>query len=207
MMGSPAPDRTCVPVLMPVALDQTYDYLVPPGLELAPGEFVIAPFGAQSRIGIVWDRPFGQLPDATPARLKAVTERLEIPPLPAASMRFAEWVAAYTLAPLGMVARMMMSAKAVFEPVKPRFGVALANGADDPGRVTPARRRAMEIAADGMIRSKSALAAEAGCTTGVVDGLVKAGYLIEVAIPERRFAEPDPTHLEVGFSEQQARAV
>ena len=29
-----------VPVLMPVALDQTYDYLVPDGIDAAPGAFV-----------------------------------------------------------------------------------------------------------------------------------------------------------------------
>ena len=27
-----------VPILLPVALDQTYDYVVPPGMELAPGD-------------------------------------------------------------------------------------------------------------------------------------------------------------------------
>ena len=45
---------------MPVALDQTYDYLVPDGIEAAPGAFVLVPFGPQSRIGIVWDGPRGE---------------------------------------------------------------------------------------------------------------------------------------------------
>ena len=45
-----------VPILLPVALDQTYDYLVPPGLELVPGMFVHVPFGPQHRLGIVWDK-------------------------------------------------------------------------------------------------------------------------------------------------------
>ena len=48
-----------------------------------------------------------------------------MPPLPPISLRFAEWVARYTLSPLGMVVRMMMGSSAVFEPVKPRFGVQL----------------------------------------------------------------------------------
>ena len=43
-----------------VALDQTYDYLVPDGLELEPGCFVLVPFGPQSRIGVVWDNPVGE---------------------------------------------------------------------------------------------------------------------------------------------------
>ena len=36
--------------------------------------------------------------------------------------------------------------------------------------MTPARLRAVEIAGDGLVRAKSALAAEAQCTNGVVDG-------------------------------------
>ena len=56
--------------------------------------------------------------------MKAAAHRLDVPCLPVISLRFAEWIARYTLAPLGMVARMMMSAQAAFEPQPPRFGVA-----------------------------------------------------------------------------------
>ena len=141
-------------------------------------------------------------------KLKAITAALpEVPPLPAISLRFAEWVARYTLSPLGMVVRMMMGSSAVFEPVKPRFGVSANEGAADPPRMTPARKRALEIAADGLIRAKNALATEAGCTTGVIDGLIEAGSLVEVAIPEKRFGRPNPAHTTVDFADAQARAV
>ena len=197
-----------VPVLLPVALDQTYDYLAPPDIAVEPGAFVLVPFGPQTRIGIVWDRPAGEnLKPADPKKLKMLTHRLDVPPLPIASLRFAEWVARYTLGPLGMVARMMMSASAVFEPPKPRFGVRLTAGAAHPPRMTPARIRALEIMGDGLIRAKSALAAEAACTTGVVDGLIAAGCLVEVAIPEKKFPIPNPGHAEVEFSPEQALAV
>ena len=58
--------------------------------------------------------------------------------------------------------------------------------------MTAARTKALEIAGDGLVRAKSELAHLAGCSTGVIDGLVLAGTLVEVAIPERGFAEPDP---------------
>ena len=45
------------------------------------------------------------------------------------------------------------------------------------GRMTPARKRALEIARDGAIRAKAALAQAAECSTGVVDGLVASGNL------------------------------
>lgn len=189
-------------------LSQTYDYLVPAGLAVEPGAFVLVPFGAQTRIGVVWDAPLGdgERP-VDPKKMKAVSERLDVPPLSVTSLRFAEWIASYTLAPLGMVVRMLMSAQAAFEPVKPRFGVRVVADAAEPPRMTPARRRALDLARDGQIRAKAALAAEAACSTGVVDGLVASGNLVEVVIPERRFPEPSPDHRKTDFTPEQAAAV
>jgi primosomal protein N' (replication factor Y) len=196
-----------VPVLMPVALDQTYDYLVPEGIEAAPGAFVLVPFGPQTRIGIVWDGPRGDRKPVDPKKLKTLTSRIDAPRLPEISMRFAEWVARYSLAPLGMVARMMMSADAAFEPPKHRFGVCLVEGAQLPAKMTAARTRVLEIAADGLVRAKSDLAHIAGCSTGVIDGLAAAGTLVEVAIPERAFPHPEPRHASTDFTLDQSRAV
>jgi primosomal protein N' (replication factor Y) len=204
----PAAVKGRVPVLMPVALDQTYDYLLPDGVEAEPGSFVVAPFGRQSRIGIVWDRAFGEggKPVAD-KKLKAITELLaDVPPLPPISLRFAEWMARYTLSPLGMVVRLMMGSSAVFEPGKPRFGVRRNETVAEPTRMTPARRNALQVAADGLVRVKASLAAEAGCSTGVIDGLVAAGALVEVAIPERRFPAANPGHAEVDFEGAQSAA-
>ena len=192
---------------MPVALDQTYDYLVPAGFEVAPGQFVLVPFGPQSRIGIVWDEAKGEPKPLDPKKLKTITSRLDTPPLPGIALRFAEWIAKYTLAPLGMVARMMMSADQAFEETKPRFGVTLVEGAPPPAKMTAARTKVLELAADGLIRAKSELAHLAGCSSGVVDGLVLAGCLVEVAIPERAFPRPNPRHRVTEFTDDQARAV
>jgi primosomal protein N' (replication factor Y) len=197
-----------VPVLLPVALDQTYDYLLSQDVEAAPGAFVLVPFGPQTRLGVVWDARFGEADKQVPDQnLKTIAAGLpDVPPLPLLSLRFAEWVARYTLSPLGMVVRMMMGAPAVFEPAKPRFGVQLNPGAPAPPRMTPARQRALKAAADGQVRPKSALAAEAQCSNAVIDGLVEAGVLVEVAIAERRFPVPDPAHAKVQFTDDQAQA-
>ena len=202
-----APRAARIPVLLPVALDQTYDYLLPESLEVEPGAFVMVPFGPQTRIGIVWDTAVGDSgKPVLDKKLKAITERMDVPPLPVASLRFAEWVARYTLAPLGMVARMMMSAQTAFEPAKLRYGVRRVPGAPVPARMTPERQRALDISGDELVRAKSALAEEAACTTGVVDGLIKAGCLVEVAIPEKRLAVPNPRHMTVELSPDQAKA-
>lgn len=192
---------------MPVALEQTYDYLLPEDGTPAPGSFVLVPFGPQTRIGVVWDSPRGEQKPVKPEKLKAIDSVMDVPALPEISLRFAEWIAKYTLAPLGMVLRMMMSAQTAFEPEKTRFGVRLVEGAAPPPRLSEARARALDFAKDGLIRAKSELAALAFCSTGVVDGLVKSGNLVEVAIPERGFARPDPRHTATTFEGDQIAAV
>ncbi len=196
-----------VPVLIPVALDQTYDYLVTGDVAVAPGDFVLVPFGPQTRLGVVWDRNLGPETPPDSKKMKALVERLDVPALPELSRRFAEWIARYTLSPVGMVVRMMMGAQSAFEPIKPRFGVCLADGSAAPPRLTPARMKVLEVAKDGLARAKSALAAEAGCSAGVVDGLISAGLLVEVAIPERKYPRPRPDHQQPEFAEAQATAV
>lgn len=196
-----------VPVLLPMAFDQTFDYLVSPDVELAAGDFVMVPFGPQMRLGVVWDGPAGFQKPVDPKKLKPIDGLVDVPSLPLASLKFAEWIAKYTLSPLGMVVRMMMGARSAFEPEKPRSGVQIVPGAPLPPRMTPARTKALEIASDGGIRVKSELAREAGCTSGVIDGLVQAGALVEVAIPEKTYPKPDPQHVTVEFSEAQDAAV
>jgi primosomal protein N' (replication factor Y) len=203
----PAPAGQTVPVLMPVALDQTYDYLIPEGIEATPGGFVLVPFGPQTRLGVIWDESRGEQKPVKPEKLKALSARLDVPALPIISLRFAEWVAKYTLAPLGMVVRMMMSAQEAFEPQKPRFGVRIVEGAPPLARGTAARSKVLEVASDGLIRAKSELANLARCSTGVIDGLVAAGVLVDVAIPERQFPRPNPYHHVTDFTSDQARAV
>ncbi|MFO1172288.1 MAG: primosomal protein N' [Hyphomicrobiaceae bacterium] len=194
-----------MPVLLPVALDQVYDYRVPDDMELTPGAFVAVPFGNVTRIGVVWDKPDEGAKPIPDAKVKPVEMVYDLPPLPEISMRFVEWIARYTLSPRGMVLRLMMGAPAAFEPVAPKFGVRLAGAA--PERQTPGRRRVLEVAADGLIRAKVALAQEAGVSTSVIDGLTEAGTLVQVEIPERRLPAPDPKHKVQSFSEEQSAAV
>lgn len=197
-----------VPVVLPVALDQTYDYLAPPEFELAPGMFVRVPFGPQVRTGVVWDRQIGGSDkDVNPIKLKAIADVFDVPPLPDVSLRFAEWIARYALGDLGMVLRMMMSAPAVFEPVKPKFGVKLVKGAPLPGRMTESRQRVVDVAGDGEIRSKAALAQSSASSIAVINGLVKAGVLIDCALPQPVFQQPSFDHAKIEFEDDQHAAV
>jgi primosomal protein N' (replication factor Y) len=51
-----------------------------------------------------------------PDKLREITQVFDCPPLNAPMRRFIDWVAAYTLSPPGLVARMALRAPAAFDP-------------------------------------------------------------------------------------------
>src|SRR5262249_60185616 len=105
-----------------------------------------------------------------PKKLREIIEVVDdVPKLPRLSLDFADWVAIYTLSSPGMVLRMMMSAGRAFSPPAPHYGVRLIG--DPPSRMTPARSRVLEVAANGLTWVKSALAEAAGVGPGVIRGL------------------------------------
>ena len=195
-----------MPVLVPLALPAPYDYLVPKGDHVEAGEFVVVPLGPVEYVAAVWRRAAGsEPPKIARKKLREILEIFDdIPKLPAVSMDFAEWVAHYTLTPLGMVLRMMMAARAAFEPPAPRFGVRLEG--PPPERMTPARARVLETAGNGLIWVKSTLAQTAGVSPGVIDGLVDAGTLIAEPLPDWHAMPLDPSRERATLTKAQSAA-
>ena len=177
-----------VPVLVPVAIDRAYTYRAPQ--PLSPGTIVGVPLGPREAVGVVWT---GTAEAVDPVKVRDVARTYDVPALPATLLSFVDWVADYTLAPRGMVLRMVLRAPGALEPEKPQMGVKLTGST--PPRLTEARRRVLEAAADGKAWSKAALATAAGTSVGVVDGLISQGALERVAIlPRPVAADPDPDH-------------
>ena len=181
-----------VAVLLPLPLREAYDYRVPDGMALAPGDYVEVPLGPRRVIGVVWGPGAGVVDGG---RLKPVVRRFDVPPMPEVQRRFIDWVAAYTMTPPGQVLRMAVSVPAALEP--PRATLAYhASGAEPPPgfKTTDARRRVLALLEDGSPpRSAADLAEEAGCGVTVVRGLVEAGLLVPQLLPPPRIAAPDPT--------------
>lgn len=126
---SPAPP--CVSVLLPLPLAGAYDYAVPAGMELSPGDMVTVPLGARQRVGVVWGAAQGGV---DPGRLKPVTGKLDLPPLPDDLRRFIGWVADYTLSPPGAVLRLAMRVPSAAPPNRPRRAPAVEKpDAEHPG--------------------------------------------------------------------------
>src|SRR5258707_1183187 len=158
-----------VDVLVPVALNQAYSYRVPRGMELQPGDVVCVPLGPREVIAVVWAE--NKNPDPRlHNRLKDVGEKLDVPPLREELRKLVDWVANYTLSARGMVLRMTLRMGEHLGPERTRMGVRLIG--KPPARMTPARRRLIDVLSDGLLHGKSEAAKEAGVSTGVVDGAV-----------------------------------
>jgi primosomal protein N' (replication factor Y) (superfamily II helicase) len=183
----PSRRPSVVDVLAPVAVDTAYSYRVPSGLNLEPGEAVRVPLGNRHATGVVWaSRP------AAGDNLKEIAAVLDWPPLRKPLRDFIDWTARWTLTPRGMLLRMAIRAGEVAQPPAPKFGV-VATG-KQPARMTEARARVLAALAEGGAPTpKTALAAQAGCSTSVIDGLIADGALAAVELaPEASATALDP---------------
>jgi primosomal protein N' (replication factor Y) len=203
--SSPASLTGVVDVLVPVALDRAYSYRVPRGLELKAGDVVCVPLGPREVVGVVWAENANPDPRLH-NRLKDVGEKLDVPPLKPELRALIDWVSNYTLSARGMVLRMCLRMGEDLGPERVRTGVRLSG--PPPQRMTPARRRLIELLSDGLLHGKSDAAKEAGVSVGVVDGLVDEGTLTVEAMPRAPTPPaPDPSFAVPEFSRQQRTAV
>jgi primosomal protein N' (replication factor Y) len=196
-----APQSVVVDVLAPVAVDTAYSYRASSGLKLEPGAFVRMPLGTRLATGVVWA--------AHPAggdNLKPIAEVLDWPPLRAPLREFIDWTARWTLAPRGMLLRMAIRAGEVAVPPAPKVSFIATGKA--PTRMTEARARILAALADcGAGASKAALAARAGSSTSVIDGLVADRALAAVELkPEAIAAALDPDFRPASLNSDQRAA-
>jgi primosomal protein N' (replication factor Y) len=167
-----------VAVLLPLPLDQPYDYRVDDDAGVIVGQIVQVPLGPRVVAGVVWGAGAAALGEE---RIKPIVRRIDLPPLAAPLRRFVDWLAAHTVQPRGAVLRMVLSTPAAFDAPAPRFVVALPDGPPDARlagiRLTAARAKVLAAAGAGPPRAISDLAAAAGVTPSVVRSLIAAGAL------------------------------
>ena len=195
-----------VSVLLPLPLETAYDYKAAPELGLARGDIVEVPLGKRLLAGVVLG-PGGE--DVAPERLRGVLRRFDVPPLPTALLDLVEWTAAWTLAPRGSVLRMAISTPAAFTPPTPTtvYTPTPEQEWTVGARLTPARRRALSVLAEGPALDLRDLSREAAIGPAVVKGMVEAGLLTGHAIaPPPPFDPPDPTRAGAALTGEQVTA-
>lgn len=182
--ASETPQRASV--LFPMPLPEPFDYAVPEGVRVKPGDHVRAPLGQRSVGGVVW--AVGE--DDGSRKLKMLDDVVGGPPLSASMRTFIDWAAKYLVEPPGIVLRSVLRSPGALKPspTETRYhptGQILA-------RLTPARRAVLEAAKEGAA-SAAELARRAGVSSSVVTGLAKAGGLTAEEAPvDPPFEAPDP---------------
>ena len=194
--------QECAGILLPLPLAGAYDYKLPRGVNAARGMVVSAPLGNRESLGVVWGAAEGTVGDN---RLK-IAEPLEgAPALPAGLCDFIDWVADYTLSPPGAILAMALRSRGAFEPEALR--TAYIKGDVTTARMSEARKRVLEIAADGLARSVSGLAEDANASAAVVRGLITAGALTTTQLPEFvAFKNPEPDFTATALNDDQVPA-
>ncbi len=170
-----------VPVLLPLPLDEPFDYAPPGGPDLPAGSFVEVPFGPRHVIGVVWDAP--ATTRVVDRRLKAIRRRIDAPPMPPALRQLVRHIAATTLHPLGSALKLAISVPAALEPPVPKQGLIAVTDLGT-AKLSPARQRVLAALADGTPRIPAEIARAAGVGAGVLKAMSAAGLLRPAPLPE-----------------------
>jgi primosomal protein N' (replication factor Y) len=189
-----------VDVLVPLAVDRPYSYKTSEAL--VPGDIVHVPLGNREETGVVWP---GESTAPAKTKLKNVIAKADLPRMPLELVKLIDWISDYTLSPRGMVLRMALRRSAELGAAREKVGVRITGM--KPERMTEARARVLSLLDNGLLRSKSETAEEAGVSPGVIDGLIDQGALETVALPPEPIAlPPDPDFAVPELNPAQAKA-
>ena len=194
---------TTVRVAVAVPLDRAFDYNAAGHGPLLRGTIVGVPFGPRQLHGIVLGPGEGDVP---PETLKAVSEVAALPPLEPCFVDFLERVAAWTMAPIGSVAKMALSQPQALQPPPQRKLFRRPEHLPEGEKLTAARQRVAEILAVAGAMASAEIQREAGVSAGVVTGMEAAGSLEAFLVSDE--SPPPPARAGAGpnLSEDQQAA-
>ncbi len=192
-----------VNVLLLRPFNQRYSYQVPKHMVVQIGDIVEVPMRDQMVTGVVWE----PAPPKLRFKLKPIASKVDLPPIPQQSLEFVKWVAAYTLAPLGSVLKMVLSVPQALEPLKPVIGYRLSQKAW-PEKLTEARQRVWQaVQQQKDLQSIAEIAASAQASESVVRRLVEIGCFEAQAITRELSQSSDWSFKPVQLSQAQGQAV
>ncbi|NOZ33082.1 MAG: primosomal protein N' [Alphaproteobacteria bacterium] len=192
-----------VAVMVAVAVERPYTYRVPEGMVVGRGTIVSVPLGPRDTLGVVWGPPKDMVAHN---RLRDISHRFDVPDLPGELLDLVDWIARYTLSQPGMVVRSVLRSREALEPERLLTAFRLAG--PPPERLTGARKRVLELTADGMAWAKSTLVGASGVSPSVIEGLAKLGTLEQIAVPPPPpVGAPDPDFAKTELNPDQTRAL
>lgn len=177
-------------VLLPLPFNEPFDYQSQE--EIALGSMVRVPWGKEELVGVVWKH--GRSSDLPEGRIKHILEKINLQPISNELIKLVKFTSEYNCAPLGMVLKMVISVKQAFDEPQTTTLYQLSGKtlADAKLKNSDARWHVMDLVAHAPY-SKSEICKGAGCSVGVVNGLIEAGVLLPLVQEKKRFFAPPQT--------------
>lgn len=198
-----------VGVLLPLPFNEVFDYKAED--DVVCGDLVRVSFGSPRKgreeiIGAVWK--IGASSNLDDKKIKPISEKLNYPPLSSEIRKFVSFTAAYNLAFLGLVLKMVLSVREVFDDPKMTVLYQLSGKTLAEAKVknSDARWRVLELLKQAPY-TKSEICKGAGVTPGVVNILIGKEILSPIKIEHKKeFLLPNPEHYKVKFTPAQQLA-
>ena len=190
---SPLSQKSALAIAVAAPVGGLYDYLAGPAKGAVRSSLVMVPFGGRQLPGIVMGIATGDVPRA---KLRTVAIMVKLPPLPAPMVLFIERVSAWTMAPLGMVVKMVLSQPAAFGCPPKLKHYRLAPPPDEV-RLTVSRQRVLDYLGEPERRAggdlSAGIIAASGVSQSVLVGMEAAG-LLKVELVSADLLPPLPKH-------------
>ena len=195
---------TIIGVMLPLPFNEAFDYKTE--TELPLGTLVRVPWGREEQIGIVWHHgKTSQLPDS---KIKPIIEKLDFPPLSKSLIQFVKFVAEYNMAFIGMVLKMVISSKAIFDDAQTETLYTLSGKtlAEAKLKNSDARWHVCDLLKHAPYTRKE-ICQGAGVGMSVVNTLISAGVLKPIVREKQKyFAPPKGDFCKVNLTPEQEAA-
>ena len=195
---------TIIGVMLPLPFNEAFDYKAE--TELPLGTIVRVPWGREEQIGVVWHHgKTSQLPDN---KIKPIIEKFDFPPLSKALMQFVKFVAEYNMAFIGLVLKMVISSKAIFDDSQTETLYTLSGKTLSEAKLknSDARWHVCDLLKHAPYTRKE-ICQGAGVGMSVVNTLISAGVLKPIVREKQKyFAPPKGDFCKVSLTPEQEAA-
>lgn len=191
-------------VMLPLPFNEPFDYKTE--TELPLGTLVRVPWGREEQIGVVWKQ--GRSSELPENKIKPIFEKLDFPPLSKNLIQFVKFVAEYNLAFVGLVLKMVISVRAVFDDNQTETLYTLSGKtlAEAKLKNSDARWHVMDLLRHAPYTRKE-ICRGAGVGLSVVNTLITAGILKPIVRPKKKYyAEPKGSFSKVALTPEQETA-
>lgn len=190
--------------MLPLPFNEPFDYKTE--TELPLGTLVRVPWGREEQIGVVWKH--GRSSELSENKIKPIIEKLDFPPLSKNLIQFVKFVAEYNLAFVGLVLKMVISVRAVFDDNQTETLYTLSGKtlAEAKLKNSDARWHVMDLLRHAPYTRKE-ICRGAGVGLSVVNTLITAGILKPIVRPKKKYyAEPKGSFSKVALTPEQETA-